>query len=55
MGDALIGTGRASGETKQFRLPSRHLNPLLEGVSIRGARGVLVNITGGADIMSLMR
>ncbi len=51
MGDALMGTGHASGESKAVQAAQQAISsPLLEGVSIRGARGVLVNITGGTDM-----
>jgi cell division protein FtsZ len=51
MGDAIMGTGRASGEgkAKDAAYAAIH-SPLLEDVSISGARGVLVNITGGSDL-----
>ncbi|RMF58508.1 MAG: cell division protein FtsZ [Calditrichaeota bacterium] len=51
MGDALMGTGHAHGEGKAVQAAQQAISsPLLEGVSIRGARGVLVNITGGTDL-----
>lgn len=51
MGDALMGTGFAQGEGKAVQAAQQAISsPLLEGVSIRGARGVLVNITGGPDL-----
>lgn len=51
MGDALMGTGYAKGEGKAIQAAQQAIaSPLLEGVSIRGARGVLVNITGGTDM-----
>ena len=51
MGDALMGTGHARGEGKAVQAAQQAISsPLLEGVSIRGARGVLVNITGGTDM-----
>ena len=51
MGDALMGTGHASGEGRAIQAAQQAISsPLLEGVSIRGARGVLVNITGGTDL-----
>ena len=51
MGDALMGTGHATGEGKSVQAAQQAISsPLLEGVSIRGARGVLVNITGGTDM-----
>jgi cell division protein FtsZ len=51
MGDALMGMGRARGEHRALEAAQNALNsPLLEGISIAGARGVLVNITGGSDL-----
>jgi cell division protein FtsZ len=51
MGLALMGTGRARGENRAVvAAQSAISNPLLEDVSIRGARGVLVNVTGGPDL-----
>lgn len=51
MGDALMGTGHSTGEGKAVQAAQQAISsPLLEGVSIRGARGVLVNITGGTDM-----
>ncbi len=54
MGDALMGSGIASGENRAVEAAHNAISsPLLDGVSIGGAQGVLVNITGGAD-MSLV-
>jgi cell division protein FtsZ len=51
MGMAMMGTARASGENRASEAAQRAISsPLLEDVSIRGARGVLINITGGADM-----
>ncbi|MEW5873665.1 MAG: cell division protein FtsZ [Candidatus Zixiibacteriota bacterium] len=51
MGDAIMGTGRADGEGKAKEAARAAIHsPLLEDVSIVGARGVLVNITGGHDL-----
>jgi cell division protein FtsZ len=51
MGDALMGTGRASGENRASNAARQSVtSPLLEEVSISGAKGVLVNITGGSDL-----
>lgn len=51
MGDALMGTGQANGEGKAVHAAQQAISsPLLEGVSIRGAKGVLVNITGGENL-----
>jgi cell division protein FtsZ len=50
-GLALMGTGRASGEKRALRAMEQAISsPLLEDVSIAGARGMLINITGGRDI-----
>jgi len=54
MGDALMGTGVASGENRAVEAAQAAISsPLLEGVSISGALGVLVNVTGGPN-MSLV-
>lgn len=51
MGDALMGTGYASGENRAVEAANAAISsPLLEGVSIAGAQGILVNITGGKDL-----
>jgi cell division protein FtsZ len=51
MGDAIMGTGRADGEGKAKEAARAAIHsPLLEDISIVGARGVLVNITGGLDL-----
>ena len=51
MGDALMGTGTAKGENRGKEAAEQAINsPLLENASIRGARGVLLNITGGKDL-----
>jgi cell division protein FtsZ len=48
MGDALMGSGRASGDNRATEAAHAAISsPLLEGVSIAGAQGILVNITGG--------
>jgi cell division protein FtsZ len=50
-GDALMGTGSASGDDRAEEAAQAAISsPLLEDVSISGARGVLVNITGGDDM-----
>src|SRR6266850_4386650 len=50
-GNALMGTGRASGEGRATEAAQTAVSsPLLEDVSIAGAEGVLVNITGGRDL-----
>jgi len=51
MGAAIMGTGSAEGEGKAVAAANAAIaSPLLENVSIAGAKGVLVNITGGADL-----
>ena len=51
MGDALMGIGRASGEHRAIEAAQNALNsPILEGMSIHGAKGLLVNITGGPSL-----
>jgi len=51
MGDALMGSGKASGENRARIAAEQAIHsPLLEDVSIAGAMGVLVNITGGPDM-----
>jgi cell division protein FtsZ len=51
MGMALMGTGQASGEHRAIEATQRAISsPLLEEATINGARGVLVNITGGPDL-----
>lgn len=50
-GLALMGTGRASGEKRALRAMEQAIaSPLLEDVTIDGARGLLINITAGRDI-----
>jgi cell division protein FtsZ len=51
MGFALMGTGHAVGENRAMDATQRAISsPLLEEASINGAKGVLVNITGGPDL-----
>ena len=51
MGDALMGTGACTGEDRASEAAHQAISsPLLENVSITGARGVLINITGGNDL-----
>lgn len=51
MGMALMGTGVASGDSRAQEATTRAISsPLLEEASIEGAKGVLVNITGGRDL-----
>ncbi len=50
-GDALMGIGTATGENRAVEATQKALNsPLLEGVSIEGAKGILVNITAGSNL-----
>jgi len=50
-GNALMGTGRATGENRAMEAATQAVSsPLLEDVSIQGAEGVLLNITGGRDL-----
>jgi cell division protein FtsZ len=51
MGDALMGSSSARGENRAKTAAERAItSPLLENVSISGALGVLINITGGPDL-----
>src|SRR5205823_12914879 len=51
MGTAMMGTGEAEGERRAIDAAEAAIsNPLLEDVSMRGARGVLINITGSTDM-----
>lgn len=51
MGKAMMGTGEASGEDRAIQAAEQAINnPLLDEISLDGARGVLINITGGADL-----
>jgi cell division protein FtsZ len=51
MGHALMGMGRASGERRAIEAAQQAISsPLLEDVSITGATGILINITGGPDL-----
>lgn len=51
MGDAIMGTGIATGENRGREAAEHAINsPLLENVSINGARGVLININGGKNM-----
>ena len=52
MGKAMMGTGEAEGEDRSLKAAEAAIsNPLLDDVSMKGARGVLINITGGPDMM----
>ena len=51
MGKAMMGTGEAEGENRALDAAQKAIsNPLLDDVSMKGARGVLINITGGLDM-----
>jgi cell division protein FtsZ len=51
MGKAMMGTGEAEGESRALAAAEAAIsNPLLDDVSMKGARGVLINITGGPDM-----
>lgn len=51
MGKAMMGTGEAEGENRAIEAAEAAIsNPLLDDVSMQGARGVLINITGGMDL-----
>jgi cell division protein FtsZ len=51
MGHAVMGTGVGEGENRAVEAAQRAIsNPLLEDTSIEGARGIIVNITGGLDL-----
>ena len=51
MGKAMMGTGEADGDRRSIDAAEAAIsNPLLEDVSMKGARGVLINITGGLDM-----
>lgn len=51
MGKAMMGTGEASGENRAVIACEEAVsNPLLDDISIKGAKGVLVNMTGGPDM-----
>ncbi len=51
MGKAMMGTGEASGENRAQQAAEKAIaNPLLDEISLSGARGVLINVTGGNDM-----
>jgi len=51
MGQAMMGTGEAEGERRAILAAEQAISsPLLDGISMTGARGVLINITGGDDM-----
>ncbi|SEM53282.1 cell division protein FtsZ [Loktanella fryxellensis] len=51
MGKAMMGTGEAEGEDRAKAAAEKAIaNPLLDEISLKGAKGVLINITGGYDL-----
>ena len=51
MGKAMMGTGEASGDNRAIEAAEKAIsNPLLDGVSLKGAKGVIISITGGEDM-----
>ncbi|WP_239494554.1 cell division protein FtsZ [Roseovarius amoyensis] len=51
MGKAMMGTGEDGGESRAIQAAEKAIaNPLLDEISLQGARGVLINITGGHDL-----
>jgi cell division protein FtsZ len=51
MGKAMMGTGEAAGDNRAIEAAEQAIaNPLLDGVSMRGAKGVIISITGGEDM-----
>ncbi len=51
MGKAMMGTGEAEGENRAIEAAEKAIaNPLLDGVSMKGAKGVIISITGGEDM-----
>ncbi|MCB2111634.1 MAG: cell division protein FtsZ, partial [Rhodobacteraceae bacterium] len=51
MGKAMMGTGEAAGEDRATQAAEKAIaNPLLDEISLKGAKGVLINITGGSDL-----
>jgi cell division protein FtsZ len=54
MGKAMMGTGEAEGDSRAIEAAQKAIaNPLLDGVSMKGAKGVIVSITGGEDMRLL--
>ena len=54
MGLAMMGTGIAEGENRAMLAAQKAISsPLLEGASVEGARGVIINVTGGPDLSLL--
>src|SRR3954464_12857414 len=51
MGKAMMGTGEADGDNRAIEAAEKAIsNPLLDGVSMQGAKGVIISITGGEDM-----
>ncbi len=51
MGKAMMGTGEAKGDDRAIQAAEKAIaNPLLDEISLKGAKGVLINITGGDDL-----
>jgi cell division protein FtsZ len=51
MGKAMMGTGEATGDDRAIQAAEKAIaNPLLDEISLNGAKGVLINITGGHDL-----
>jgi cell division protein FtsZ len=51
MGKAMMGTGEAAGDDRAVQAAEKAIaNPLLDEISLNGAKGVLINITGGHDL-----
>ncbi len=51
MGKAMMGTGEATGEDRAVQAAEKAIaNPLLDEISLKGAKGVLINITAGPDL-----
>jgi cell division protein FtsZ len=51
MGKAMMGTGEADGDTRALAAAEKAIaNPLLDEISLKGANGVLINVTGGYDL-----
>ncbi len=51
MGKAMMGTGEAIGDNRAIEAAEKAIsNPLLDGVSMKGAKGVIISITGGDDM-----
>ena len=51
MGKAMMGTGEAEGENRAINAAEQAIsNPLIDDYSLKGAKGLLINITGGKDL-----